>query len=451
VSAVAAFLLTALLATAPTPVPTPGPLERGEKLLGARQYEKAAAQLRKAIEADPTSARAHGDLALALLALHQNREAVDAARLAAAFGPQLPEARYIYGLCLAADGRPVDAARELEKAIALKPGEAAPLLALAAAYAAAEDERTAPTYEKLVALRPEDVKLRAEFAEYLWRTQKYAEGNRVMEQAIAAFPANTSLLRRYGRALLEQDRPLDAVQALEKARSLGSRDPALIAMLADAYEQTDRADAARAVLADGVEANPSDAALRQDLGRLLLAAGRAEEALPVLQEAARLSPRTVETQLDLGRALESVGRLDEAEAAYRRAIELAPNVPRSHYALGRLLQREGKTEEAQHELSVHHDLYERGREAVSRYDVKNSEIAYAWAELHKGNAAAALARFEALPETPDTLRGRALALSQLQRHAEAVAVLERARGLAPDDHRIELLLVTERASTVGGE
>lgn len=445
------FLLSALLAAAPTPAPTPGPLERGEKLLGARQYEKATVELRQAVEADPTSARAHGDLALALLALHKNREAVDAARLAAAFGPQLPEARYIYGLCLAADGRPVDAARELEKAIALKPGEAAPLFALAAAYAAAEDERTAATYEKLVALRPDDVKLRLDFAEYLWRTQKNAEGNRVMEQALAAFPANTGLLRRWGRALLEQERPLDAVQALEKARTLGSRDPATIAMLADAYEQTDRADDARRVLADGIEANPTDAALRQDLGRLLLAAGRADEALPVLQEAARSSPGTVETQLDLGRALESAGRLEEAEAAYRRAVALAPSVPRAHYALGRLLQREGKTAEAQRELSVHHDLYERGREAVSRYDVKNAEIAYAWAELHKGNAAGALARFEALPETPETLRGRALALSRLQRHAEAVVILERAQGLAPDDHRIELLLVTARASAGGAD
>ncbi len=83
-------------------------------------------QLRQAIDADPSSARAHGDLALALLGLHKKREAVDAARLAAAFGPQLPEARYIYGLALAADGRPVEAAREFEKAVALKPGEIAP-------------------------------------------------------------------------------------------------------------------------------------------------------------------------------------------------------------------------------------------------------------------------------------------------------------------------------------
>lgn len=444
-SGVAALLLTALLVPAPTPAPTPGPLERGENLLGARQYDKAVTQLQKAIEADPTSARAQGDLALALLAQNKNRQAVDAGRLAAAFGPQLPEARYIYGLALAADGRPVEAAREFEKAVALKPGETAPLLALAAAYAAAEDERTAATYEKLVALRPADAKLRADFAEYLWRTERDDEGDRVMEQAIAAFPTNADLLVRYSQALLQQERPVDAAQALEKARSLGSSSALTFALLAGAYEQSGKAEAARAVLAAGIEAHPTDASLHHDLGRLWLTEGRAAEALPQLEEAARSSPRSVEVQLDLGRALETLGRLDEAEAAYRRAIVLAPNTPRSHYALGRLFQREGKTADAQRELELHHRLYERGRDAVSRYDVKSAEMAYAWAEWHKGNTAVALARFQALPETPESLRGIALALARLERHPEAIASLERARALAPDDHRIELLLVTERA------
>ena len=443
----AVVLLTGLLAAASTPVPTPGPLERGEKLLAARQYEKATTQLRKAIEADPTSARAHGDLALALMALQKNREAVDAARLAAAFGPQLPEARYIYGLALAANGRPVEAARELEKAVALKPGEAAPLLALAAAYAAAEDQRAAATYEKLVALRPADVKVRADFADYLWRIDKNAEGNRVAEQAIAAFPSNAELLIRYAQALLLQERALDAAQALEKARTLGSRSALTFALLAAADEQAGNAEAARAVLEAGIETYPNDASLRQNLGRLWLAEGQAAKALPQLEEAARLNPRGVQVLLDLGRALETLGRLDEAEAAYRRAIVLAPNTPRAHYALGRLFQRQGKSAEAQRELEIHHKLYERSREAIAHYDVESAEMAYAWAEWHKGNAGVALARFQALPETPETLRGAALALARLERHAEAVAALERAKALAPDDGRIELLLVTERAQS----
>ncbi len=441
--ALSAALLTCLVCADPSP--TPGPLERGEKLLGQKQYEKAQAQLRKAVEQDPTSARAYGNLALALIPQHKNREAVDAARLAAAFGPQLPEARYIFGLALSADGRPIEAARELERAVALKPGQAAPLAALAAAYAAAQDERTAATYETLLALRPADPKVRGDFAEYLWRTEKAAEGNRVMEEALLAFPSNVDLLGRYGRSLLLQDRPLDAARALEKARDLGAADALTVALLADSYELAGNARAARAVLVAGIEAHPSDASLQHDLGRIWLAEGRAEEALPPLEEAARLNPNSVDVQLDLGRALETAGRLDEADAAYRRAVRLAPGLPRSHYALGRLLQRQGKTAQAEQELAIHRTLYERGLEAVSRLNSRSAEVAYAWAELHKGNAASALDRFQALAETPESLRGRALALARLERHADAVVALERAQALAPDDHRIELLLWTERS------
>ena len=444
---VAALLLTALLFCAPasTPAPTPGPLERGEKLLGQKQYEKAEAQLRKAVEENPTSARAHGNLALALLAQHKNREAVDAARLAAAFGPQTPEARHIFGLALAADGRPVEAAREFERTLALKPGEAAPLAALASAYAAAEDERTVAIYEKLLVLRPADPKIRGDLAEYLWRTEKTEEGNRVMEQALHSFPTNAELLQRYGRSLLQQERPLDAAQALERARGLGSDDAPTFALLAGSYEQAGNTQAARTVLVAGVEKHPTDTSLRHDLGRLWLAEGRAEEALPELAEAARSSPNSVEIQLDLGRALEATGKLEAAEEAYRRAVRLAPNLPGGHYSLGRLLQRQGKKDEAERELTIHHSLYERGRQLVAAANSKDAATSLAWAELNAGKAAEALARFQTLPESPETLKGQALALQRLQRHRDAVRALERARALAPDDHRIELLLVTERS------
>ncbi|MFY9549929.1 MAG: tetratricopeptide repeat protein, partial [Thermoanaerobaculia bacterium] len=149
-------------------------------------------------------------------------------------------------------------------------------------------------------------------------------------------------------------------------------------------------------------------------------------------------------QLDYGRALESLGRFPEAEAAYRRAVQRSPNLPRGHYALGRLLLRQGRKNEGDAELSIHRSLYERGLKKVSEADARAAESALGWADLHKGKAEAALARFTSLPESPDTLLGRAEALSRLNRHAEAVRTLERARTLAPEDRRVERLLAAER-------
>jgi tetratricopeptide (TPR) repeat protein len=171
-------------------------LAEAEKLLGQRNYAAAARALAEILASDPGNARAHGNLALALLAQGKTREAIDEGRLAAAFGPALPEARYIYGLTLAAGGYPREAARELEKALAGREDAPAPLSSLADAYATFGDPRADGLYRKLIVLEPEISRHRASLAEHLWRAGQPDEGNRVMEEAISAFPSNQDLLVR---------------------------------------------------------------------------------------------------------------------------------------------------------------------------------------------------------------------------------------------------------------
>jgi tetratricopeptide (TPR) repeat protein len=442
---VAIPLVILLAVLRPTSSPTPGALEQGEVYLQHKQYAAAETALKRAIEADPGSARAHGNLALALLAQRKTKEAVAEARLAVAFGPDSAEAHYIFGLTLSADGHPIDAARQYEQAVALKPGEAGPQAALAAAYAAVEDPRTRAAYECLSALRPKDFRPRADLADYLWRTAKLEDGNTVMVEAIAAFPSEPGLPARYGRALAQQERLLDAAAALEAARQLGATDASSMALLAKVYEEAGRVADAQGVLADAVAIHPDDAALAHDLGRLWLAEGRVDEAFTLLERAATAVPGSAEYALDYGRALEARGNLEQAEAAYRSAVRLSPNLPRAHYALGRLLQREGKKDEAERELAAHHALYERARQIVAANTAADARASLAWSELNAGRASQALQLFQALPESPDSLKGQALACQRLGRHAEAVQALEKARSLSPEDGRLEILLVAEKS------
>ncbi len=444
-------ILLALLLAAVRPEPTPAadPLTRGEQLLSHKQYAAAEKELRLAVDADPKSARAHGNLALALLPQRRIPEAVDEGRLAAAFGPRSAEARFIYGLTLTAAGKPIEAAREYEEVVALKPGQAGPLAALASAYAAAEDARTVATYEKLIALEPSRPDPRRALAEYLWATEKTAQGNAVIVEAIASFPADSSLALAYGRALAGQERLEEAARQLEKARSLGATDSRTLALLANVCERAGKPDEAAAAYEAALQADPEDAALRHDLGRLYLAAGRPADALRELERAVRSNGAVAAYQLDYGRALEAAGNLPGAEKAYRRAVELSPNLPGAHFALGRLLQREGKTDEAGRELATHHALYERALDAVSASNAQKASAALAWKQLEAGKTSDALARFRSLPESPDSLRGQALALSRLGRHAEAVRALEKALQLAPDDAPLELLLLAERSRAAG--
>jgi tetratricopeptide (TPR) repeat protein len=446
---IAALLVTALAAAAPDPPPSdprrPDPIESAETLLEKRDYRGAELAFREILKTDPSNARAHGNLALALLEQKKTREAIDEGRLAAAFGPNEPEARYIYGWALLEGGRPEEAARELEKAVAARPNAAPALSALADAYAATKDPRAPAAREKLILLEPGSARHRAALAELYWSQEKYADGNRVAEEAIAAIPTSADLQTRYGRALVQQGLFLDGVKHLEAARARGASSEAFLLLLASAQREGGRVAEAEDVLSSAAREYPDSPAVRGDYGRLLLASGRTPEALAELQVAARLDPGDAGLQLDLGRALETFGQLDEAEAVYREGIRLAPRLPRGHYALGRLLMKRGRREEAEKELATHRELYDRGLELVSASETRAGELAMAQTRLRDGDAAQALSLFRSLPESADSLVGAAEALSRLGRHAEAVRTLEKARTLAPEDKRIDPLLASERS------
>jgi Flp pilus assembly protein TadD len=437
----ARFVLAAVLAA-------PDPLSDAEKLLQKRDYRGAEAVLREILKTEPSNARVHGNLALALLEQKKLREAVDEGRLAAAFGPETPQARFIYGLTLKAAGRPIEATREFEKTLALEPGAVAPLRALAETYAETGDERATDAYSRLIAREPGVAADRAALAAIYWASGKAADGNRTMEEAVARFPENRTLRIRYGRALFEQERFADAARELARARELGASDAATLGLWANAlWSSGDTAAAAQAFEA-AIGTAPPEAALHRDAGRLALSLGDGAGALARLSEAARLSPSDAAIQLDLGRAYEAVGKNAEAESAYRRAALLAPNLASPLYALGTLLVRTGRREEGRRELEAYRGMYERARQVSEQQNARGAELALAWAELNRGNARAGLERFAALPETPDSLLGRAAALSRLKRHAEAVRVLERARVLAPEDDRIRTQLALEKSREV---
>ncbi|HEY2798874.1 MAG TPA: tetratricopeptide repeat protein [Thermoanaerobaculia bacterium] len=427
--------------------PAPEDLARAEALLSRKDYAGAEALLREILRAEPRNARAHGNLALTLMPQGKSRvrDAVDEGRLAAAFAPESPEARYIYGLALRAAGRSADAAREFAKSSTLAPDAIGPLDALAEAYAATGDDRAVPAYERLIALQPGRSRYPLELAGYLWTTGQTERGNTVAAAGVERFPNDAPLRAAYGRALFEQQRDADAAAELARAVDLGVRDAGTLSVQASALVQAGRIDEARSALEAAVREHPDSAPLRLDLGRLYLSQGEGEPARRELDRAAALAPQDAAIRFQLGRAEEAVGRLDEAEASYRKAVELSPSLASPRYALGRLLVRRGRKEEGEKELAVYQSLYSRAARVQYEGSSRGAQIQLAESELARGDAAAALARFEALPEDAEILTGRARALSRLDRHPEAVRALERARDLQPDAPRIEALLAAERA------
>jgi tetratricopeptide (TPR) repeat protein len=372
--------------------------------------------------------------------------AVTAARQAAAIDPANGEAALCLGVALVMLGVNAEAVAPLERALAAQPDNPDAMFALAKAYASLDDPRAERMLERLMAQRPGDVNVRLAFVEYLWDHGQNQRGNEDVERILAGVPGRPDLRVTYATELLRQWQFERAARQLEQAQAEGMKTYEVAYLLGNAWWEAGEIDRAVRSFSNAIAMDPSAARALHGLGRLLLWMGRAADAVPHLEKAAVAAPESSVTILDLGRAYESANRLPDAERAYRKALSMEPSLSPIYYALGRLLKRMGKNSEAAETLGKYQQLYEAEQQRRFYETSHRAELDSAERDLRHGDAAAALAKFERIGNTPDALIGKAKALSRLNRHAEAVRVLERVRLLAPKDQRVEYLLARERAA-----
>jgi predicted Zn-dependent protease len=170
---------------------------------------------------------------------------------------------------------------------------------------------------------------------------------------------------------------------------------------------------------------PGDAVLRMTLGQKLLAAGRASEAVEAFRRAAALEPQSAEALAGMGRALAASGRDDDAFAALQLSLARRPTTE--------ALRAEGQ-------LYLAHQVPEKAIPVLVRATQLSPEGPQSWRLLAVARAAAgqwaaaeaAWARVGALrPDDPAVLTGRAEALIQLGRPAEAEPLLRGALKREP--------------------
>jgi len=345
---------------------------------------------------------------------------------------------------LLADGRANEAVPALESVVSAQPGNAIALSGLAQAYAALRDPRALTTFERAVAANPSNLPFRVEWVEYLWDTRRYEQGNAEMEKIIRAAPGNAKLHAHYGMNLASQSRYARAAAEFDAARRDGLDSGEVLFYLGSALWECGRLEESEKYLREAVARDPDKAASRHRLGRLLLFRGKPDLAVAELSRAAQKSPDSAEIALDYGRALEATQKMADAEAAYRKALAIEPGLSVTHYTLGTLLARTGRRDEAQEHIAIYQDYFQ--KEQRRRFDAasRQAELNLGWTKLDAGRFEEALAQFSRHPDDPEGLRGAAEALSRLGRHAEAVAKLEHAVLLDPDNRALRWELDRER-------
>jgi len=177
-----------------------------------------------------------------------------------------------------------------------------------------------------------------------------------------------------------------------------------------------------------------------DKAEPLLMRGDFAQALPLYESLIRQLPTFYEAYFDLGMCYGQTGRPHDAEAAFRKFLEYQPVSADGHASLGVLLLGEGRGQEAVPEL-----------EQALQIDPSLTEARKALATeyLHesKPKAAVAVLRPAENEKDEEVLVLLAAALQQSSSYTGALAVVNRALDLRPDDARALEIKKQIQAST----
>src|SRR4051812_15026330 len=362
----------------------------GRYLEGAGKVNDAVAAFKKAIELEPKSAEPRAELAGLYARQDKAREALDAAEDALKVGPTNEEANRVLGTVLAAlaeqrqPGRPGDDVSQYPKR------------AMAALEIARGDGSG-------------DLNIDLSLARLYLDADRYADAIPLMRRIVLEQPQYAEGWLLLAEAQEGSGAPEAAVETLQQLLTEQPQFFRARVQLAETYDRERQFDKAAEAWTAVQALNPKNTEIASRRASSLINAGRPADALPMLRDAIKQAPNDLRLGFMLAQAQRDTGDVDGAEAT-ARALHLAhPDDVRSAYLVGQLLEARGRYQEI--------------------VDFVKPEIARLRTTPGKAPQAAAL------------LGTEGLALQQLRKYDEAIAVYKDAAVLAPDDAASQVLLI----------
>ncbi|MGB9241841.1 MAG: tetratricopeptide repeat protein [Candidatus Acidiferrales bacterium] len=256
----------------------------------------------------------------------------------------------------------------------------------------------------------------------------YAEAVRSYKKYLATKPDDADAHFDLGNAYESLKQDADAKVEYEKAILLDPKLDIAYLNLGITLMETDPA-AAVAPLQKAAELLPKEFRPQFLLGWAYERSGKPDLAIEHYREAEKLDEKNSDIHFAIGRVLLSSHQPADSETEFRAAITSDPSNAQAHLGLSQALMAEKKYDDAARELGTYLEAQPTDAEArVAR--------ALALARLGKNEEALAeLDRAAAEPsqEPLSALKLRGQILFQLKRYDDAIAVLEKAAKVAPQD------------------
>lgn len=321
-------------------------------LLGGIYYQNnnpglAAELITRAIQSAPDRDYFYSHLGLALNAMGNVDDAMDAFHAALAINPENPETYNMMGKVLRGKGKTVESIDAFRRAVELDSEYIEACHNLGGALLKQNRaEEAISVFKRLLDQKPDMVATLNRLGKALLFLNRIPEAIDVFKNCIGKDPENAQAYQNLGAAFESAGKQKEAADAFQKA-ILFSGDSA------EAYHRFGNYLLARKKMAQAIgefekaiKKRPDFAEAYNSLGIALKSDGRLDDAIEAYKKAIEIDPKYPQTFNNLAVALSAAGKNQEAFEAYRMAISLEPNNPHVFQNVGILLKAQGKLQEA---------------------------------------------------------------------------------------------------------
>jgi tetratricopeptide (TPR) repeat protein len=316
----------------------------------------------------------------------------------------------------------------LQRAAHISPQSADAQAALGRLLAALNaTEEAIVCYRKALAIKPDNAAVHHHLANAL-RTLGQNQGAIDHYQcALALAPNLAEAHNNLARLLAAHNRPEEAIIHYEHALAIKPDDVQAHQNLGMVLQATSRVEEALAHYEQALTIEPNLAEIRVKMGDILHALNRSQEAITHYHKALTTQPDDPKAHNNLGICLAALDRHDEAAVHYRKALAVTPNAADVHANLGNALRALGRSQDA-----IEH--YQRALDLSPENAAAHNNLGNALSSLDRheeaiGHYKCALAIDPTLPETHNNL---GTLLASHNRFEEAMVHYKRALAIRPD-------------------
>jgi tetratricopeptide (TPR) repeat protein len=203
------------------------------------------------------------------------------------------------------------------------------------------------SYTVALAVTPRSREIKIRRIAVLMDAKDYSRAAAFAGEARKQHPDDTRFVRLQARALFDGGDRTGAIQLLEQVVKASPKDTDTLFTLADVYADAGRGTDAERLLRQIVAAEPMNASALNYLGYLLAVRGdQLDEAVELVQRALKEEPNNGAYLDSLGWAYFRQGKLDEAEKYLAAAVKQMPQNSEIQEHLGDLFARKGRFAEA---------------------------------------------------------------------------------------------------------